>query len=215
MIDVANVKAGGACAGPLSLRVAFEAQVRIALNQHLGVNGTVRVMADGAAFPERGMLENERTCLFPVTLRAILVFPRHGQAARRLHDIHPVRIVALHAAHFAFNDGMMLRQVKFSLGILMALEARFRVLAGIDDEFLQPAAPGHRDVLAARAVARFAAALAGHFGVRDPEPRVRAAGKDARNMGMTIHARLVPDKSRAFDAQRSDHFPLGGTGIEQ
>src|SRR5690348_13504692 len=104
VIDVANVKAGGACARTLSLRVAFEAQVRIALNKHLGVDGTVRVMADGAAFPERGMLENERTRLFPVTLRAILVFPRHGQTARGLHDIHPVRIVALHAAHFAFND---------------------------------------------------------------------------------------------------------------
>jgi hypothetical protein len=212
---VVNVTEKNRSARGLCLGVAFDAQIVIALHEHFGIDRTVRVMADGAAFAQRRVLENERASLFAMTLGAVLVLPRHGQAARRLHDIHPVRIVALHAIHFAFNHRMVLRQVKFSPGFLVTLKAGFRIFAGINDEFLQPAAAGHRDVLAPRAVTRFAAALARHFGVGDPQSRVRAAGKYSRNIGMTIKASLVPDESRAFDLQRGDDFPVGGTGIKQ
>jgi hypothetical protein len=212
---VVNITEKKRSARGLCLGVAFDAQIVIALHEHLGIDGTVRVMADRAAFAQRGVLENERAGLFAMTLGAILVLPRHGEPAGGLHDIHPVGIVALHAIHFAFNDRMMLREVKFGPGFLMTLEAGFRVLAGIDDEFFESAAAGHGDVLAAWAMTGFAAALAGHSGIGDAQPGVRTAGEDAGNVGMTIHARLVADVSRAFDLQRSNDFPVGGTGIEQ
>jgi len=73
-----------------------------------------------------------------------------------------MRIVALDAIHLAFKNRVMLRQMKFRAGFLVALEASLRVFAGIDDKFLKAAPTGHGDVLAARTMAGFAAVLAGH-----------------------------------------------------
>jgi hypothetical protein len=42
-----------------------------------------------------------------VTLLAGLVLARHGQAASGLEDIRSMRIMALHAIHPAFQDGVM------------------------------------------------------------------------------------------------------------
>ena len=60
-----------------------------------------------------------------------------------------MRVVALNTIHFAFNHGMMLGQIKFSLNFEVALKTRCRVFAGINDEFVLAAF----DVFAARAVA--------------------------------------------------------------
>ena len=163
VIHVADIETG-AGGWALGLGVAFKAQIGVPLHQHFGVDGAVRVMADGATFPHRGVFENHGARLFPMALGAILVEPRHGESARGFHDVHPVGIVALHAAHFAFNDRVMLREMKFRAGFLVALEAAFGIFSGVDDEFFETAAARHGDVLTAGAVAGFAAALAGHIG---------------------------------------------------
>lgn len=214
MIDVADEKAGPG-RRRLGLRVAFHAQIGIALHEHFGVDGAVGVVADGAAFAQGGVFEDKGTGLFAMALGASLILAGHGQSARGLHDIHAVGIVALHAVHFAFDDRVMLREVKFSPGFLVALETSFGVFAGIDDEFFEPAAAGHGDVFAGRTVAGFAAALAGHFGIGNSQPRVGTAREHAGDIGMTVKTRLVADVGGAFDLKGNDHRPVGGTGVEQ
>src|ERR1700722_13126454 len=97
------------------------------------------------------MLENEWLGLLAMTLPPFLIRGGHRQSARRLHDVHPVRIVALHAVHLPLEHRMMLRKVKSRLRLDMTLETGLGVLAGIDDKLPASAACGH--VLARRAVA--------------------------------------------------------------
>ena len=57
----------------LYLRVALQAKVVVALNKHLVVDGTVRIVADGASFAHGFVLEDEQACLVAMTLRAGLI----------------------------------------------------------------------------------------------------------------------------------------------
>ena len=124
----------------------------------------MRVVANRAAFAQRGVLEDERPGLLAMTLAAGFVLARHSQASSGLQDVHPMRIMALDAIHLSFKDRMMLGKVELRARFLMALETGFGVLARIQDKFLRTAATGHRDVLAARAVAGLTTVLPGHFG---------------------------------------------------
>ena len=67
----------GQCAwlgiGPRDLGVAFQAEVIVPFYQHFGVDGTVRLVADGASLPERLMLVNVRLGLFSMALSACFV----------------------------------------------------------------------------------------------------------------------------------------------
>ena len=163
-----------------------------------------------------GMFENKRTGLLAMTLRAGFIQPRHGQSARRFHDVHAVRIVALDAIHFSLQHRMMLRKMKFRLHFQMALQTRLRVFAGIDDEFFKAAATAHGDVFAGRAVAGFASELAGHLAVFQMQPRVRAGGKGAGDVRVAVGAGLVADKGCAFDLQRRNRRAIRrGTGNEK
>jgi len=198
----------------LRLGVAFKAQIGIPLHQHLRVDGAVRIVADGAAFAHRGVLENHGARLFPMALGAILIQARHGEPARRFHDVHPVGIVTLDATHFAFNDRVMLREMEFRPDFLVALEAAFGIFARVDNEFFQPAAASHGDVFAAGTMTRFAAALAGHVGSGETQPCMRARRKHAGDIGMAIEASLVSDVSCALDLERGHHRPIGRTGVQ-
>ena len=93
-----------------------------------------------------------------MALGAGFVQARQGEAVCGFHYALAVGIVALHTIHFAFDHRMMLRKMEFSADLQVTLEAGFRVLAGIDDEFC-PAAGF--DVFAAGTVARFATRAAG------------------------------------------------------
>jgi hypothetical protein len=201
VINVAdkNCSTRGLCLG-----MALEAEIRVALHQHFGVNGTVRIVADGAAFTHRRVLENEWPRLFTMALGAIFIEPRHGETPGGFHDIHAVRIVALDATHFAFNDRVMLRKVEFSAGFLMALEAGFGVFAGIDDEFFQAAAPRHGDVLAPWSVAGFTALLAVHFCICQMQAGMGAGWEDAGYVPMAIGAGFIADVGCAFDLRRRE-----------
>jgi hypothetical protein len=59
----------------------------------------------------------------------------------------------------AFDDGMVLREIEFSLHIKVALETGIGIFAGIDDETGRAAGA---DMLAAGAMTGFATALASH-----------------------------------------------------
>ena len=215
VINIADVQPIRAGSRPLSLGMALEAKIGIALDEHLRIDGAVRIVANDAAFAQRRVFENERPGLLPMALRAILVLPRHGQPARGFHDVHSVRVMALDTAHLSFNHRVMLRKMKFRADFLMALKARFGIFPRIDNELFLAAAAGHGDVLAPGPVAGFAAGLAGHFGIFQAQARMRARRKDAGDIGMTIQTRLVPDVSGALDLKGRNDRPVGGTGIEQ
>src|SRR5690348_6554597 len=98
-----------------------------------------------------------------------------------------MRVVALHAIHFAFDDGMMLRQMKLGVHVKVAFVARLWIFARIDDEFLCSETSGG-DVFAGRSVTRFASRLTLHFRVAHVEPRMCAGGKSASDFGVAIGA---------------------------
>src|SRR2546428_11001832 len=92
-------------------------------------------MTNRAALSQSFVLEDKRPRLLSMTLRAGLIEPRQGQPAGRFQNITAMRVVALHAIHPAFNNWMMLRQVKLGVRLQMTLKTSRRVLAGIDDKF--------------------------------------------------------------------------------
>jgi len=173
----------------LDLRVAFEAEIRIAFDQKLPIHRAMRIVANRAAFAHRLVLEYERPRLLAMALRAIFILPRHRQPARRFKNVHPVRVVALDAIHLPFNNGMMLWQVELGLRLQMALETRRRVLPWVNDE-LAAATTGF-NVLAARAVARFATGLALQRGILDMNARMRAHSKSPRDIRVAIVTGLI------------------------
>ena len=198
----------------LHLSMAFEAEVRIGFDQQLAIHRAVRVMAHGAAFSHRFVLENKWPGLLAVTLGAVLVKPRHGQAAGWFENVAAVRIVALDAIHASFDNRMMLGQVKLGVGLQMTLKTSGRIFAGIDNE-LAASAPG-RDVFAARPVTGLASGLAGHFGVWKIEASVGANGEPTSNVGMAIVTGLIAGISCAGNFRRSDHGAgYGRTGTEE
>lgn len=107
----------------LHLCMALQAEIGIALHEQLAVNRSMRVMAHGAAFSHRLMLENKRPGLLAMTIGARFVQPRHGEAACAFENVSPMRIMALHAVHALLDYWMMLRQLKFRVRFQMALKA--------------------------------------------------------------------------------------------
>lgn len=199
MIRVADVNVAGGNIRALDLRVTAQAQVGVVSHEHFLVDGTVRTMANRAAFVQGFVFKNKGPGLGLMTLGAALVLPRHRQPARRFEDVAAVRIVAVHAIHVAFDDRVMVRQVEFRLHIEMALKTGLRFFAGVDDELRRAAGT---DVFAAGAMAGFAPALAGHPRVFKMQPRVGAGGKFPDDVRMAIGASAIADKMRAGNLER-------------
>jgi len=213
MVHISDVKTPGS---PRSrhLGVATEAQIGIAHGQHFGVDGAVGVVAGGATFTHSRVFKNDRLGLFPMALGATFVQAPDRQSARRLHYILAVRVVALDAIHFAFDDKMVLGQVKFRLGVQMALETGGGVLAGIDNEFRASAAC--RNMFAGRPMAGFTAGLAGPFRAGQMQTRVGTGRKGAGNALVAIRADFVAYKCGAFNLQWNHHRSVHrGTRIHQ
>ena len=169
--------------------MALEAEIVIPLYEQFGVDRAVWTVTNGAAFAHGFVLEDEGLGLVAMTLGAGLVEASHRKTGGGFHDVGAVRVMALNAIHFAFKHGMMLRQVEFGVGFEMAIQTTRRVFAGVENKFPPPTAAG--DVLAAGAVACFAAAWAS-FGVRpEMHPRVRTSGKLAHVVGVAGQAGLI------------------------
>ena len=192
--------------GALRLRVTAQAKIRIALDEHFAVDRAVRIVAGRAAFAQRLVLEGKGPRLVAMTLRAALVDAGQRESARRFHDIHPVRIVTLHAIHFALDHRVMLRQVEFRLDFHMALEARGRVLARVDDEFVRRVF----NVFAARPVAGFTTGLVASGGFLKMRPGMRAGGKPPDVIGVAIGARAVTHIMRPGDLRGDYDGPGSG-----
>jgi hypothetical protein len=138
------------------------------------------------------MLKGVRHCLFAMTLSTIFVHPRHGQAPTGLHDVHSVRIMALHAIHLALQNRVVLRQREFGVSLQMAAKTVGGIFAGVDDEFASSATD--RNVFAARTMARLTTGLARHFGLFKMQPAVRTRRKRASDVGMALVAAFVADE---------------------
>lgn len=57
----------------LCLRMAAKAKIRIVLNEHFAIDGTVRIVANGAAFAHRLVFKHEWPRLVLMTLRAAFI----------------------------------------------------------------------------------------------------------------------------------------------
>lgn len=210
--DFADVNFPARKTRPLDLRVAAETQIRVALDKHLAIDRTVRVVANGATFAHRLVLEDKWPRLVAMALRAAFVVTRHGESARRFENVAAMRVVALNAIHAAFDYGMALRQIEFSMSLEMTLETRRGIFAGIENK---PPARG-LDVFAAGTMARFATRLPRHRRLFKMHPCVRACWKNPHDVRVAIEARLVANERRARNfRRRKDRALHCRTGIEQ
>ena len=197
----------------LRLRMATQAKVGVAFNEHFLIDRAVWVVTNGAAFAHRLVLEYKWPRLIAMTLRATFILSRHRQSARRFENVAAVRVVAIHATHAAFDDRMMLWQTEFGVDIEMALETGCRIAARINDELR--AAAGF-NVLAAGTVAGFAAGFADHRRIFKMNARVRAGGKFSDDVRVTVRAGFVADVMRTGNFQRhDDRVRRCGTGIQK
>lgn len=198
----------------LVLRMASQAKVCVVLDEHHAVDGAVGVVANRATFAQRFVLEHDWSRLLTMTLGAAFVEPGHRESAGGLENVDAVRVVALHAVHATFDDGMMLRQIELCLRFQMTGETSCRVLAGIHDEFAAPAA--RLDVQAAGSVAGFAAALTGKLCPFKMHPRVRTRGKHAHVIRVALETSAVANVSRPRDFWRGqDSLRNVGTRVQK
>src|SRR5207248_9573452 len=104
--------------------------------------------------------------------------------------------MTLHTVDPAFNQRMMLGQVKLSVDLEVTVEADRRVLPRINNE---PPATGRLDVFAGGAVTGLATRQTSPFHILFMKTGVGAAWKQSRNVAMAIGADLVADKCRTFN----------------
>ena len=119
MITSADDNAPGRC---LLLEVALEAKVLVSLNQHPLVDGTMHRVAGRASFADRFMLKHKRAVLSRMASAAGVKF--RGQCgAAAFHDRALMWIVAIATIDFSFQHRMVVREVKLTPLVQMALEA--------------------------------------------------------------------------------------------
>ena len=158
MVGTANKKL--AAAGLLD-KMAFQTEVRVAVDQQLGIDRAVRVMTGGATFAHSFMFEHKRALLRGMTTQAHFIFREQRSAAAGQNGTF-VRVMAVGTGHPAFGHRMMIGQVE--------LPAHVGV-AGVSDRFLR-ARRLHREVRAVTA-------------------RLRAAGGErVRRLGISARFRV-------------------------
>lgn len=195
----------------LFLEVAFQAERLVALVEHALIHRAVRRMANDAAFAHRFVLINKRSALRGVTLHASIVHAHEGEAAtdNGLLQAGPaafdglafMRVMAIGATHLAFQNGMVMRQLKLCAQGGVTLETCCRVLARIDD---RTAPAPFRDMDASRTVTRFTANVLGVVALRQ-QPCVRRRFEIACLIFMTSGASIAADELRARDHGRRDN----------
>lgn len=198
----------------LDLGMALEAKVIVCLEEHFGIRGAMRNMADGAAFAHRFMVVDKRPGLLPVTFGAGFVDLGHGQAAGGLSDVTSMGIMAVRATHAVLDHGVMLGQMEFRLDIEVATKTSFRIILGVDNKTTFPTPC--RDMFAAGAMAGFAACLASPFEIVLVELAVRAGVENSRDVRMTFDAGAIADKRGPFNFRRSNDCAIEcGAGTQE
>jgi hypothetical protein len=127
----------------LFLEMAFQAERLISLVQHPLIDRAVGRMANRTTLTHRLVLINKGPALRCMALEAGFVSAQESKAAALEHllNIGPaaldrysdVWIMAVSAAHFAFQHRMMMRQLKLCPHFQVTLETSFRRLTRIDD----------------------------------------------------------------------------------
>lgn len=185
--------------GCLVLEVAFEAESGIALGEELFVHGTVRLVADEAAFARGFVLVNERPPLLRVAAVTGFVVA-HERSAAGDDRMALVRVMAIAAGHFAFDDGVGVRQIELAALVEVAVETGLGRFVRIDDGI----------ACAAGLVVDTAGAMTGFtphvHGVpaRDLQFRVSRRRKIAADVFVAFGAALRPDKFRARNVRGCD-----------
>ena len=189
------------------LRVAFEAKVVVALVQKLGVHRSVRLMTRRAAFAEGLVLEGVRHCLLSVALGTRFALAPRDQPTTRFENVHSMRVVALRAIHPAFHDRVMFAQLELSMGLHVAVEARFRTFAWIDDEPAAAASHGH--VFACGSMTRLAPGLPRHLRCLKMQPAVGAGCKNPSDIGVALETGPVADEGSTRNIRHHKSGTLG------
>ena len=104
------------------LEVAFEAQDRVAFDQHPGIHRAVRLVTGRAPLTNRLMLKNKRTALRNMAPSAGVLLRGKRSAAANDH-ITLVRVVAVTATDLALDHRVMVGQPEASFHLEMTLEA--------------------------------------------------------------------------------------------
>ncbi len=180
--------------GFLRMEVALQAEVGVTLGEHLLIDGTVRVVAVGAAITNRFVLEGEDTGLDGMALGAGVVGPGGGGAAR-------VRVMAIAAGHLAGEHGMAVGHGELGLLVEMALEAGVGRTLRIDDG--ARAAAGF-DVFGAGAVTGLAADVFGILAL-GLEPGVICGLEVADELFMALGAGFGADEGGTGDGGWGHH----------
>ena len=154
------------------------------------------LVADDAAIAKRFVFKHKLTALLAVAGGALLVQTRECHSARRLHDVRPMRIVALRATHLVLDDRMVVRQAELGVRVLMAVETKLLVLARMYEATADPA---HLDMLAAWAMAGFTTAHVSKLWIRMIEVRVRVHRELPNSVCVAIYAGGVADEMSAFN----------------
>lgn len=164
-------------------------------------------MTDHTTLPHRLVLVNKGAALGGMALKASLVSAQESKAAAFEHllNIGPatfdgntdVRVVAIGAAHFAFQHRMVVRQLKLRPHFQMTLETSFRRLTRIDDR-VRCAAAGN--VETPRAVTRFASRVLGVI-AGCLQPRVRRSAEIAGDIFVAGLARFRSNECCARNAR--------------
>ena len=196
------------------IEMALEAEIRAALGQQLVVHRAVGVVAGGATFAHRFVLEDEGAALRRVAFRAAFVEPEAGR--RRAEDAWPlVRVVAIAAGDVAFRQRMVMREIESSAQFNVAAETDVRRPPGIDDvlnfagrENAVKGAAGLR-VDAAGPVAGFAAHL-DRFLAGCRQRRVNGEVEIAGDRLVAFRATLRARELRAGNLRGRERHPADG-----
>jgi hypothetical protein len=165
----------------LLLHMAFQTKGLISLGQQFGIDRTVDRMTRGAALTNGLVFEDERAPLRRMALAAGVPF-RRQRSSSAFHRRARMRVVAITATDFAFQDRMMVRQIEFATLVEVALETNLWRSFGIDDRVI--GATGFV-VNAARAMARLTAYIR-RIGTLGLQQRVSCRLKTFGNVFMAL-----------------------------
>ena len=153
----------------VQLRVASQAKVAVTLREHFLIDGTVHLMASGATLSQGFVFPHERPALVLMAFVASLVGILHLRGGPG-SDILAVGIMAIRAAHFSFQNRMMIGQTELGLFVQMAFKASAGIFFWVDNPYASLATRLH--VQAPRPMAHLAA-LGLHVFVRNADPGMR------------------------------------------
>jgi len=119
----------------LLLKMAFQTECRIALVQQALINRSVRRVTREATLTHSLVLKNEWSALRSMALKAgfVLAQERYAAALQRLLNIRPtafhghtyMRVMAISATHFAFQNRVAMRQLEACAHVEVTLETSF------------------------------------------------------------------------------------------